>query len=260
MSALAPTLQSFFTSYLIGQRGASEHTIAAYRDTLRLLLRYAHERTGVQPSDLDIGDLDAELIAAFLAMLEQRRANGVRTRNARLAAIHSLYRHAALRHPEHEGYSTVDNPEEEALARPWIEPLWPQWRVRKHRLGDLYVRFWRVGPRKITEFTGRGVVCFISNRKWLGGRSFPAMRGDIAARFDKVVIDDLHGDVRAQQAGDGSVFTTATAAGIRVGVAITTAVRTGPRPEGSFAEVRGRDLQGSGAAKRQQLRALADHR
>lgn len=101
MSALAPTLQSFFTSYLIGQRGASEHTIAAYRDTLRLLLRYAHERTGVQPSDLDIGDLDAELIAAFLAMLEQRRANGVRTRNARLAAIHSLYRHAALRHPEH---------------------------------------------------------------------------------------------------------------------------------------------------------------
>lgn len=101
MSTLAPTLQSFFTSYLIGQRGASEHTIAAYRDTLRLLLRYAHERTGVQPSDLDIGDLDAELIAAFLAMLEQRRANGVRTRNARLAAIHSLYRHAALRHPEH---------------------------------------------------------------------------------------------------------------------------------------------------------------
>jgi site-specific recombinase XerD len=101
VSALAPTLQSFFTSYLVGQRAASKHTIRAYRDTMRLLLSYAHERTGIQPSDLDIGILDAELIAAFLAMLEQHRGNSVRTRNARLAALHSLYRHAALRHPEH---------------------------------------------------------------------------------------------------------------------------------------------------------------
>lgn len=101
MTALAPTLQSFFTSFLVGQRGASSHTITAYRDTLRLLLGYVHERTGVQPSDLDISDLDAEMITAFLTMLEQRRGNSTRTRNARLAAIHSLYRHAALRHPEH---------------------------------------------------------------------------------------------------------------------------------------------------------------
>jgi len=101
MTALAPTLQSFFTSYLVGQRGASSHTIIAYRDTLRLLLGYVHERTGIQPSDLDISVLDAELIAAFLAMLEQQRGNSIRTRNARLAAIHSLYRHAAWRHPEH---------------------------------------------------------------------------------------------------------------------------------------------------------------
>jgi site-specific recombinase XerD len=101
MTALAPTLQSFFTSYLVGQRGASHHTITAYRDTLRLLLGYVRERTGIQPSDLDIAVLDAEMIAAFLTMLEQRRGNSTRTRNARLAAIHSLYRHAALRHPEH---------------------------------------------------------------------------------------------------------------------------------------------------------------
>jgi site-specific recombinase XerD len=101
MTALAPTLQSFFTSYLVGQRGASDHTITAYRDTLRLLLGYVHERTGIQPSDLDINVLDAELIAAFLTMLEQQRGNSTRTRNTRLAAIHSLFRHAALRHPEH---------------------------------------------------------------------------------------------------------------------------------------------------------------
>src|ERR1019366_839023 len=62
--------------------------ITAYRDTLRLLLGYVHERTGIQPSDLDINVLDAELIAAFLTMLEQRRGNSIRTRNARLAAIH----------------------------------------------------------------------------------------------------------------------------------------------------------------------------
>jgi integrase/recombinase XerD len=101
MSALAPTLQSFFTSYLVGQRAVSDHTITAYRDTLRLLLGYVHQRTAIQPSDLDISVLDAELIAAFLTMLEECRGNSVRTRNARLAAIHSLYRHAALRHPEH---------------------------------------------------------------------------------------------------------------------------------------------------------------
>jgi site-specific recombinase XerD len=101
MSAFAPTLQSFFTDYLIGQRAASSHTIAAYRDTFRLLLGYVHQRTGIHPSDLDLAVVDAELVADFLAMLEEERHNAARTRNARLAAIHSLFRHAALRHPDH---------------------------------------------------------------------------------------------------------------------------------------------------------------
>jgi len=101
MSALAPTLQAFFTERLAGQRHASENTIAAYRDTLRLLLGFASRRLGRQPCQLDIGDLDAPLIAAFLAHLENERGNSVRTRNARLAAIHSLYRYAQHRHPEH---------------------------------------------------------------------------------------------------------------------------------------------------------------
>jgi site-specific recombinase XerD len=101
MTALAPTLQSFFTSYLIGQRAASAHTISAYRDTFRLLLTYARQRTGIAPNRLDIADLDADLVAGFLTMLETDRANSARTRNARLAAIHSMFAHAALRHPEH---------------------------------------------------------------------------------------------------------------------------------------------------------------
>jgi integrase/recombinase XerD len=101
MSALAPTLQAFFTERLIRERNASPHTISAYRDTLRLLLQFATKRAGHVPSKLDIADLDAALIAAFLDHLEKDRGNSARTRNARLAAIHSLYRYAALRHPEH---------------------------------------------------------------------------------------------------------------------------------------------------------------
>lgn len=101
MSALAPTLQAFFTDRLIGQRRASPNTIAAYRDTLRLLISFAAQRLHHQPSELDIGDLDAEMVAAFLTHLETERGNSIKTRNARLAAIHSLYRYAALRHPEH---------------------------------------------------------------------------------------------------------------------------------------------------------------
>jgi integrase/recombinase XerD len=100
MTTLAPTLQAFFTDRLIRQRHASDHTIAAYRDTFRLLLAFAEQRTGSAPSALKVADLDAPLVSGFLDHLEDDRGNSSRTRNARLAAIHSLFRHAALRHPE----------------------------------------------------------------------------------------------------------------------------------------------------------------
>jgi len=101
MSLLAPTMQAFFTDRLVNQKDASPRTIAAYRDTMRLLLTFASQRTGKPPSRLDIDDLDAPLIGAFLDHLEHARGNSPRARNARLAAIHSLYRYSALRHPEH---------------------------------------------------------------------------------------------------------------------------------------------------------------
>jgi integrase/recombinase XerD len=101
MSALAPTLQAFFTDRLVRQRNASPNTIAAYRDTLKLLLAFAAKRLGREPSQLDISELDATIIAAFLDHLEHERGNSISTRNARLAAIHSLFRYAAHRHPEH---------------------------------------------------------------------------------------------------------------------------------------------------------------
>jgi integrase/recombinase XerD len=101
MTALAPALQAFFTDRLIGQRSASPNTIAAYRHSSRLLLRFATERTATPPSELDIAQLDAPLIAAFLEHLEKERGNSTSTRNNRLATIHSLFAYLALHHPEH---------------------------------------------------------------------------------------------------------------------------------------------------------------
>jgi integrase/recombinase XerD len=101
MTALAPTLQAFFTERLTRQLRASSHTIAAYRDTWKLLLAFTSRTAGKPASRLDLTDLDATAITAFLDHLEHERGNSIRTRNARLAAIHSLFSYAALRHPEH---------------------------------------------------------------------------------------------------------------------------------------------------------------
>ena len=101
MTALTPTLEAFFTDRLARQRQASPHTVAAYRDAWRLLLAFTHDRIGTAPCRLEVGDLDATLIGAFLDHLEHARDNSVTTRNVRLAAIHSFFNYAALRHPEH---------------------------------------------------------------------------------------------------------------------------------------------------------------
>jgi integrase len=101
MSLLAPTLQAFFCERLITQRDSSPETIASYRDTFRLLLAFASKRTGKQPCQPDIDDLDAPLIGALLNHPERDRGNSPRTRNNRLAAIHSFYKYAAFQHPEH---------------------------------------------------------------------------------------------------------------------------------------------------------------
>lgn len=101
MTLVAGVLEAFFTERLQHQRNASPHTIAAYRDTFRLLLAFAQQRIRVPPSALPLAKLDAPLISAFLRNLEQARGNSVRTRNARLAAIHSFFRYVALEEPAH---------------------------------------------------------------------------------------------------------------------------------------------------------------
>jgi integrase/recombinase XerD len=103
VTALAGLLETFFTDRLLRQRGASPNTVAAYRDTFRLLLCFAQEHLGTSPSALLLDEIDAPLVGAFLDYLEKSRKNSARTRNARLAAIHSFFRFVALEEPGHAG-------------------------------------------------------------------------------------------------------------------------------------------------------------
>lgn len=101
MIPLAPLLQAFFIERLAKERLVSAHTIAAYRTTFSLLLRYARDQLGKEPSDIRLDELSAPLITSFLHHLEVVRNNSVRTRNARLAAIHSFFRYIAVLVPDH---------------------------------------------------------------------------------------------------------------------------------------------------------------
>jgi site-specific recombinase XerD len=101
VTAAAPTIQAFFVTRLGSQFDASPQTIDSYRHAFRLLLTYAETETGKHPADLDLADLDASLISGFLDHLETARGNSVASRNTRLAAIHSFFRFASYRHPEH---------------------------------------------------------------------------------------------------------------------------------------------------------------
>jgi integrase/recombinase XerD len=97
---LAPHLQIFFIQHLQSNKRASGQTIAAYRDTFRLLLQFMQQTHGTEPSKLRLPDLDANTLLSFLDHLERKRNNSVRSRNARLAAIRCFFRFVALRKPE----------------------------------------------------------------------------------------------------------------------------------------------------------------
>jgi hypothetical protein len=159
-----------------------------------------------------------------------------------------------LGNPPWFGYSTAETEEERKMMAEWSRESTTTWRLRKHRLNDLYVRFWRVAIHRIVTLTDRGVVSFITNRKWIGGRSYPAMRATLVQEFDGIWVDDLHGGTHDRSvAVDQSIFTTAIAAGITVGTAIVTAVRT--KEQSSHAVVHLADYRGTAAEKRQMLHA-----
>ena len=125
-------LQAFFTDRLMRQRQASPETIASYRDTFCLLFKFLQEHLNKTPSMLEMEDLDASLIVAFLCWLENERGNCARTRNCRLAAIHSFFKYAALQDPTHSGLiqrvlaipgKRYDRTPVEYLTRPETEAL-----------------------------------------------------------------------------------------------------------------------------------------
>jgi integrase/recombinase XerD len=95
----APLLQGFFTDRLLGQFGASPHTVASYRDTFRLLLRFSAKRLKRAPSALRLEHLDVSFLGKFLEHLERDRHNSIRTRNNRLSALHAFFRYVSLCEP-----------------------------------------------------------------------------------------------------------------------------------------------------------------
>jgi len=185
MSALAPTLEAFFSQRLIAQRDASPRTVAAYRDTWRLLLGFASEQTGKQPCQLDIADLDAPLIGAFLDHLEAERGNSPRTRNARLAAIHSFYRFASLRHPEHaQTIARVIEIPPKRLNRPLISYL------DEHEIKALLAEISNGSSETIGSYSSENakrVKEFPHDRAELARKSLPY------ERLDQLTVDILFG-------------------------------------------------------------------
>jgi integrase/recombinase XerD len=101
---LPALIERFFTERLMRQRHVSPHTIASYRDTFRLLFKFAQVCLRKPPSSLDLCDLDAPLIAAFLEDLETQRSVSVRTRNLRLTAIRSFFRFTAFEEPAYAAH------------------------------------------------------------------------------------------------------------------------------------------------------------
>jgi site-specific recombinase XerD len=98
---LGEALKSFFGTYMIQLRGMSRHTCASYRDSLKLLLIFVARQREKEVVDLSIENLGVDEIIAFLEYCEAGRRNGVGTRNIRLSAIHSFFRHVATVYPEY---------------------------------------------------------------------------------------------------------------------------------------------------------------
>ena len=156
--------------------------------------------------------------------------------------------------PPYDRFTGVAEDDQADLIAPYKECLYESWGVKKQTLDDLYIRFIRLAEKQIAETgTKEGVVSYITNRSYLTGLSHPVMRQHLVENFHGIYIDDLHGTQRANRPNDGSVFTTDTAGGIRVGVAIAHLVRK-KEPVQDGASVYYREYrEGTGKGKREAL-------
>jgi Type ISP C-terminal specificity domain/N-6 DNA Methylase len=154
--------------------------------------------------------------------------------------------------PPYNAFAGTSPVEEEGLVEPYKEGLRRKWGIRKHNLGELYVRFLRVAERRIVEGTGRGIVCFISSYSYLTDPSFVVVRKHLLQGFNSIWIDSLNGDSRETGKRtptgdpDPSVFSTAmNPAGITLGTAVGLFVRRGAETEHQTS-VRYREFWGTG--------------
>jgi integrase/recombinase XerD len=109
-TSLPALIEGFFNDRLIQECAASPNTIASYRDAFRLLFQFAQKQLKKAPSKLALKDLDAPFVSKFLNHLEDERSNSPRTRNVRLAAIHSFFRYAVFKEPQHSARRTSGGP------------------------------------------------------------------------------------------------------------------------------------------------------
>ena len=138
-----------------------------------------------------------------------------------------------LGNPPYNAYAGVSPEEEQGLVEPYKKGLVKEWGIKKFNLDDLYIRFFRIAERKIAERTGQGIVSFISNQSWISDPSFVVMRRHLLGSFDKIWIENLHGDRKiSEYAPDGRTSETIFALhgfspGIQQGVATSLLLRTG---------------------------------
>jgi len=164
-------------------------------------------------------------IPGFEALTEERgRARHVK-REAPILVV--------LGNPPYNAFAGTSPQAEGDLVDPYKAGLREKWGVKKFNLDDLYVRFFRIAERRIAEATGKGIICFISNYSWLSGASYVVMRQRLIERFDRIWIENMHGDRNiTEYAPDGrsseTVFAIAGfSPGIRQGVATALLVRSG---------------------------------
>ncbi|CAN5296891.1 DNA methyltransferase [soil metagenome] len=166
-----------------------------------------------------------------------------------------------LGNPPYNAFAGVSPEEENNLVEPYKEGLIDKWGIKKFNLDDLYIRFFRLAERKIAELEPRkGIVCFISNYSWTSEPSFVVMREKILKEFDKIWIENMHGNRKiSEYAPDGKTSQTIFAikgfsAGIQQGVTISTLVKTGEeKKDETLAKVFYRDdLNEANAAERRQ--------
>jgi hypothetical protein len=182
------------------------------------------------PRDGDAADAAQRGIRFTYPPLADERDEAARVKQARPILV-------VLGNPPYNAFAGTSPAEESGLVEPYKEGLQRDWNIHKFNLDELYVRFFRIAERRIAEGTGRGIVCFISNHSWISYPSFVVMRRRLLSEFDRIWVDELHGDRKSSERGpDGRTSETIFAMqgfspGIRQGTAISLLVRKSLRED-----------------------------